>query len=635
MGLLSMFRRKALTASPAVVEIASAGQFNQYRRLGGTNQRVEAAFVAAQSANYAYMYEHQPAVRRVVDYIARNVAQLGLKLYERVDDTEREHDPDHPAARTLDHPNDLDPGDRFIFNFVADYLVHDNAYALKLGRNGGDTPLTLIQVPPASVAVNGTGRYTVESYSIYRADGSSFQVDPADVIHWHGYNPSDARIGISRLETLRMILAEDAASQAASIELSKSGLAKPGYIKRPLEAPEWSEAGRQRFQESWANQSKSSPRKTPVLEEGMEFADFGVSPKDAEMLAGREFTNDEVASLYGMEHCPPQDEEERRQFLADVLAPITRELSRLLCFSILEAEYQEEDYYFEFDLKEKLRGDMENRFQAMTAAAGRPWATVNEIRARENLPPVETGDELTIPLNVMVGDNPRPAPNVMPIQDPLEPPQDGSHREARALPAAKAPILLPRSRAIAGRRNADAGSLGEMLAGHFRRQRRVTLSKGGAGEVKAVDDERWNRELGDDLLRRAREIVNREGNIAAARMAERFDPDLIQHYLAAMAEGTARDINATTAKHIEQVGADDAFDQAIGTRAAVGGMSLATAMFALGNRFAAEQARGDRMVTISGGECPVCEPYQGATAMSQLDSWPPYHSHCECIAEVG
>ena len=277
-----------------MVEIASRGQFNTYRRLGGTNQRVEAAFVSAQSANYAYMYEHQPAVRKVVDYIARNVAQLGLKLYERVEDTEREHDPDHPAAKTMAYPNDQGPADRFIFNLVADYLVHDNAYVLKLATSNGG-PLQLVQIPPPSVAVEGTGRYTVESYAIYREDGTSLRVDPANVMHWHGYNPSDQRIGLSKLETLRMILAEEAAAQAASIELSRSGLSKPGYIKRPLDAPEWSDPARQRFQESWANQSKSSPRKTPVLEEGMEFADFGVSPKDAEMLDGRRFTNDEVA----------------------------------------------------------------------------------------------------------------------------------------------------------------------------------------------------------------------------------------------------------------------------------------------------------------------------------------------------
>ena len=45
------------------------------------------------------MYANQPAVRTVVDLIAENVSQLGLKLYERVSDTERRARLDHPAAR--------------------------------------------------------------------------------------------------------------------------------------------------------------------------------------------------------------------------------------------------------------------------------------------------------------------------------------------------------------------------------------------------------------------------------------------------------------------------------------------------------------------------------------------------------
>jgi HK97 family phage portal protein len=635
LGLLNFFaRRKALTATPEAIEVVRDGRFNQYRRLGGTNQRVEAAFASAQAASYGYMYVHQPAIRRVVDYIARSVAQLGLKLYERVGDTEREHDPSHPAARTMAHPNDLDPADRFVFNFVVDKLVYNNAYAIKLrGQNGG--PRTLIQVPPAAVSVEGTGRFTVERYSVYRADGTSFTLSPADMIHWRGKGTEDQRLGDSYLETLRLILAEDAASQAASIELSRSGLAKPGYIKRSLEAPEWSETARNRFQESWANQGHSN--KTPVLEEGMEFADFGVSPKDAEMLDGRRFTNDEVASLYGMEHCPPADEEERKQFLADVLAPLTVELARQLDFSLLEAEYAEPDYYFEFDLNEKLRGDLENRFQAMTAAAGRPWQTVNEIRSYENLPPVETGDELTIPLNVMIGDNPRPAPNVMPLQDPNKPSQDGDHREEiseRSASLKQAPILLPRTAAMRGRRDSDAQVLEALLRSHFSRQERVTRSKG-AG-AKALDSERWNEELAADLLRQSRKTVGREGEIAAARMASSFDQSQVQNYLREASRSQAENINATTAQHVAKDGAEQAFDVAKAVRAPNGGLALATGMFALGTRFAIEQTEGpERFVSISGGECEVCAPYQGQTRVSELDAWPPYHAHCNCLASVG
>src|SRR5690606_16423800 len=155
------------------------------------------------------------------------------------------------------------------------------------------------------------------------------------------------------------------------------------------------------------------------------------------------FTNAEVASLYGLRNVPPDGDEERNAFYADVLPPITQSLASQLDFSLLDREYAEPDHYFEFDLNEKLRGEPEQRFAASTSAVGRPWLTANEARSMENRPPLDGGDDLVTPLNVLVGGV--PAPNVMPPQNPNGPPQDGSHREKA--------LILPRQRAQQARRD--------------------------------------------------------------------------------------------------------------------------------------------------------------------------------------
>jgi phage portal protein BeeE len=121
--------------------MAAARTLQPYRSLGGTNidtQRISSVFVQHQSASYAWLYTHQPAVRTVVDYVARNIAQLGLKVYDRISDDEREHVGDHPAAKVLRQPNGWTPSQQFIFTLVADFLVYDNAYVLKL--RGGTRP---------------------------------------------------------------------------------------------------------------------------------------------------------------------------------------------------------------------------------------------------------------------------------------------------------------------------------------------------------------------------------------------------------------------------------------------------------------------------------------------------------------
>ena len=83
---------------------------------------------------------------------------------------------------------------------------------------------------------------------------------------------------------------------------------------------------------------------------------------------------------------PPEDEEERKQFYRRRSGPLTKDLAGSWRVSILEAEYGEKDYYCEFDLNEKMRGD------AGTASGHHrrrraPWLTRNEVRAMENKPP--------------------------------------------------------------------------------------------------------------------------------------------------------------------------------------------------------------------------------------------------------
>jgi HK97 family phage portal protein len=649
LGLLDLFRReKALTATPAVVEAIQNGH-TTYQRLGGTNQEVNAAWLQYQAATYAHMYRSQPAVRKVVDYIAWNVAQLGLKLYERVSDTDRRRDTDHPAALTVSDPDGQRPADQWLFTFIADFLINENAYAL-IFRRPGVGKRTLLRVPPPAVEVISSGGLLVSGYRIWLANGQTFPdrsappLPPEDIIHWCGYNPEHPRIGVSRLETLRQILAEDSASQRANVELLKAGLSKPGYIKRPLEAPDWSEQARTRFQESWANQAKSSPRKTPVLEEGMEFADFGISPKDAEMLAGRRFTNEEVASLYGLAHVPPEGDEERKAFYADVLPPITQSLASQFGFSLLTHEFAATDHYFEFDLNEKLRGEPEVRFSAITAAVGAPWLTRNEARALENKPPIEGGDDLVTPLNVLVGDNPRPAPNVMPRQDPNGPEQDGSFRE-RAIEPAKKALMAPRQAEMARRRDAYAEELKALLTRFYGRQER-TFAKSARTQkaVPAARWEQWDSELADDLEALLAKTVEREGDVAAQRFGiGAFDTRLVRNYLRATAEDVAKSLNRKTREELAGAEAADVFARAKSERAPVTAMGLATHMATFAVKEAAKQTpdASNRVktwvVTSTDSEHPEMDGETvplGSTFSNGAEGPPADHPGCQCILEV-
>lgn len=473
--------RKALSASPEVVTSLRNRTANFTTRLGGTNQRVQAAFNRAVSANYAWMYANSPAVRTVVDLIARNVAQLDLRLYEEVKQDERRERPEHPAALSLRFPNEAMAPDQFVWAMVANFLVFDNAYATKHRSGRPDDPIQFAVVPPQRVEVAGRG-LSPDGYRVQMLDGTYFPEDsliPAEnMLHWRGWNAEDPRVGISRLETLRAVIAEEAAVQQALVELVKSGLAEPSWVYRDIDAPEWSSEARERFEEDLANRLRTSASRPPVLEEGMELKGFGVSPRNAQMLEVRKYALQQVASLYGvplgMVGLASNVEEAQSEFYADTLPPIAEEFCRQLNLSVLQTEFEESELYFEFDLDEKLMGD--ERLKALTSAAGVPPMSRNEARAKLNLPPVDMGDEPITPLNVIVGNNPKPSPQVMPIQDPNKPEQDGS---ARAETASIEPGML------------ELGKLQAVLGRLFARQKDSRHSSGAW--------QRWDRELADDL----------------------------------------------------------------------------------------------------------------------------------------
>lgn len=647
MGLLNFFaQRKALSASSEVLEIANAGQFRGYQSLGGTNRQVVNAWEQAQSSSYAWMYRTQPAVRTTIDYIARNASQLPLKLFERVSDTEREPRGDHPAAETMRHPYESTTAKRWIFNFIADWLLYDNAYAVKF--DAADRRRVLVRVPPHMMGLVSSSRFTVDGYRVHREDGSTYpetgMLAPDDVIHWAGYNPDDPRAGLSQLETLRNVLAEEAAAVTASTELLKSGLQKNGWIYRPLEAPDWGTVGREHFEQDLYNRVTGSAKRWPVLEEGMEIRDLGVTPKDAEMLEGRRFTTETVAAEYGLDGVPPADDDARKQFHSDVLAPLVEDLAEVLDQGLLRAEYAADDLYFEFDLNEKLRGDPIQRFQAITAAVGAPWLLRNEARAMENRPPVEGGDDLIVPLNVLEEgpDSPaRPAPNVMPIQDPNKPPQDGSFRRR----SAKA-VMLDRRAAQQRRRDGYAADLAQIRNRLLARQEAALRS---AKAVEAEDRWRsWDEEFAADLEEEIAGIVEREGDIVAQRLGLlAFDTRMTRNWTRAAAADIARQTNAAT-RRVTAGATKDTGDDLAATfderRSESGSWATGTAGRAM--NFAAieagKQSPTPRLKTwlVSNPANSAHPELDGATvavgaAFTNGRLYPPYeHPGCACLVEI-
>ena len=191
------------------------------------------------TADYETIYRTQPNVRTTVDFLARNVAQLGLHVFRRVSDTDRERLTDHPLARLIGRPNPRTTRYRLIESLMIDFGVHWNAYWLKVKTDDRDA---LVRIPPTCVEVEGgllPSRYWIT------LGGPRKEYAPDQVIHFRGHG----RLlqGLSPLETLRRVLAEEYEAGAYRAGLWKNAARMSGIVERPAAAPEWSPEARERF----------------------------------------------------------------------------------------------------------------------------------------------------------------------------------------------------------------------------------------------------------------------------------------------------------------------------------------------------------------------------------------------------
>src|SRR5262245_49093902 len=156
---------------------------------------------------YATLYRTQPNVRTVIDFLSRNIAQLGLHAYRRVSDTDRERLANHELIQWIEAPNPATTAYRLIESTMCDLGIYFNAFWLKVRLSNR---IGLVRVPPETMMVQGWLQPSVFIWTT--PDGVAHEVEPRNVVHFSGYDPCDPLMGLSPLETLRQLLAEDTAA---------------------------------------------------------------------------------------------------------------------------------------------------------------------------------------------------------------------------------------------------------------------------------------------------------------------------------------------------------------------------------------------------------------------------------------
>ncbi|WP_285189935.1 phage portal protein [Rhodococcus sp. MEB041] len=537
------------------------------------------------------LWREQPHLRTVVTFVARNIAQLGLHTFARTEDGDRIRLRDDPMPLLLKQPNAQTTGYELIFGLVADLALFDVAYWYISESEDSPSGWVIHPIPPTWVqGTFGQSAFAVDGYKVAIPNsGKPAQNVPAEnMLAFHGWNPTDPRKGSSPVDALKSILSEQMHAQEYREQVWKKGGRVGAVMTRPAEAPKWTREQKDRFSEAWAakyaGDNAPAAGGVPILEDGMSLTRVGFSAKEDEYVEGNKLALSTVAQVY---HVNPtmiglldnanysNVKEFRRALLGDTLGPTMAQLEDRINTFLVPRVTAATEAYVEFNVAEKLQGSFEEQAAARSTAVGRPWLTVNEVRAQDNLAALEDGGGLVTPLNVLVGGQASP-------RDSAPPKQRSIRRKERA------PETFEEKAA-------------EVLVSFFRRQEaKVVGILGAKANEEWWDEERWNSELSDDLLKIGVLTAGEVGPAQAEKLGfdpDEYDPDSTVEFLRAVAASRASAINATTRDQIaEALASNDeshtpssVFEKAKTSRALQSATALVTTFSAFGAAEAGKQ----------------------------------------------
>lgn len=339
------------------------------------------------------------AFYRGVKMIGEAVGTMPLHVYQTDADGTRTENTEADTAYLRVRPN-IEMSRATLWTHVVADMVRGNGF-IWVDKNRLGLPAAIWYLDRRRVRVGRTS----SGQKIYEVDSSEPMIDYRDggeIVHFPNWGDGLMGYDIVRLAADAIALGLSAQEYAAKF-FANDGV-PPGYLStdKSLTTEE-----SDRISAAWQRRVQS--RRIPVLSGGAKFATAQTEPEKAQMMTLRSFQTEEIATLLGIPpHMLGRTEkvtswgagiaEQGRGFVTFTLLSYIVGLEQAIDGSLLTRELT--GRFCKFDPDGLMRGTLLQRYQAYTYGYGR-WLTPNDIRRMEDMEPVEGGDVLPAPSNMI------------------------------------------------------------------------------------------------------------------------------------------------------------------------------------------------------------------------------------------
>lgn len=373
-------------------------------------------------------------VYRCVSLIANGFASLPGGVFERVDPRTRREVEDHDAQRIFwVKPNPYQTPFAFKRMMMGHLALRGNCYArIYQGTEGPELwPLHPDRVLGPELLPSGRLRYI---YTRPDTGQKEKYLGGIDIMALTGLSQDGLR-GLAVSSLARDSIGLSMATEQHGARLFSMGVRLAGALKLPA-GMEMGEETKRYLSKAFREEHRDYG--LPVLEDGMEFTQMGMSSEDAQFLETRKFEVADIARWFGV---PPHMigdverstswgtgiENQTIQFVTDGLLPWVVLWEQ----TIKQTLIPEPGFYAKFNINARLRADSKTRFEIYQIGIQQGIYSPNDCRAFEDENPREGGDVYVVPRG-----NNEPAPPPGPPA-PAPPNQTAEARAAAALELSK------------------------------------------------------------------------------------------------------------------------------------------------------------------------------------------------------
>ena len=247
-------------------------------------------------------YQECSTVYSCVNLIVESAAMVPWMLFKKPQskDSKREKIEEHPLLNTLHRPNPQEGGAAFEKNALAYYLIGGNSYMIKVGPNVGP-PKELYTMRPDRVKIlPGNQMNPIRGYR-YTANGVDRKPDflPEEVLHLKAFHPLDDWYGLSKIQVAGKEIDIAAMGREWNMKLLQNDARPPGALTTEGNLDEEQRENIKKMMKEDVQGYKNAANPL-VLEGGLKWESFAITPKDMDWLSSEKMTSRKICSVFNV-----------------------------------------------------------------------------------------------------------------------------------------------------------------------------------------------------------------------------------------------------------------------------------------------------------------------------------------------